>query len=223
MAVIGFSVFKKSFSVYVLALMLGWGFSSAALSTDVEVKGLFNNSAVLVIDGKQKLLKAGQQAGGVKLISANSRQAELEIDGKLHTLGVSRRISSTYKAAEKTEVRLAQGRGGHYIAQGRINNRPVTMMVDTGATAVAMSLPQAKALGLDYEKGDPINVSTANGVAAGVKIMLNSVVVGTVRVDNVEATITMGDFPQVILLGNSFLSRVSMNKQNGVLVLQSKL
>jgi aspartyl protease family protein len=197
--------------------------SLVAQAADVEIKGLFKGSAIVVINGKQKLLKAGQSFSGVTLISSSSKAAVVEIDGQRHKLGMSRKISSTYKAAEKVEVRLAQVRGGHYITKGRINNRAVTMMVDTGATSVAMSLPQAKALGLDYRNGTPIRINTANGVSQGYKVMLRSVQVGAVRVDNVEAVVNMSDFPDIILLGNSYLSRVSMNKQNGVLILQSKL
>lgn len=197
--------------------------AATAQAKDVEIKGLFKNSAIVVVDGKQKLLKAGNSFAGVTLISSSSKAAVVEIDGQRHTLGVSRKISSTYKAAEKVEVRLAQVRGGHYITKGRINSRAVTMMVDTGATSVAMSLPQAKALGLDYRNGTPIRINTANGVSQGYKITLRSVQVGAVRVDNVDAVVNMSDFPDIILLGNSYLSRVSMSKQNGVLILQSKL
>lgn len=189
---------------------------------DIVIKGLFKDSAIVVVNGKQKLLKAGQSFSGVTLVSANSRHAIVEADGTRHKLKVSRKISSKYKAAEKVEVRLAQGRGGHYFTNGRINNRPVQMVVDTGATSVAMSLPQAQALGLDYRDGVPINMSTANGVTRGYKINLRSVMVGPVRVDNVEAVVNMSDFPDIILLGNSYLSKVSMTRENGVLVLQSK-
>lgn len=197
--------------------------ASVSFAKDIEVKGLFKGSAIVVVDGKQKLLKAGQSYAGVTLVSASSRYAIIEAEGQRHKLAVSKKISSTYKAAEKVEVRLAQGRGGHYITHGRINNRSVEMMVDTGATSVAMSLPQAKALGLDYRNGVPITINTANGVSRGFKINLRSVTVGAVRVDNVEAVVNMSDFPDIILLGNSYLSKVSMTRENGVLVLQSKL
>jgi len=203
----------------VCLLLLG----SAAVATTVEVKGLFGGSALLVIDGQRKLLKQGRGHAGVLLISANSREAVVEFDGARHHLGVSKRISSRYTEAQNNEVRLAQGYGGHYVTPGRINNRPVTMMVDTGATAVAMSLPQAKALGLDYRNGDKTTVSTANGLSNAYRVILPSVTVGTVTVNNVEALVNMSDYPKTILLGNSYLGRVAMSVDQGVLVLQSKL
>lgn len=214
----------RLFKCLCVSLALAFSFSGDLLAAkDIEIKGLFKDSAIVVVNGKQKLLKAGQSFEGVKLLSADSRKAVVMADGQRYSLKVSRKIATKYKAAEKVEVRLAQGEGGHYITNGRINNRPVKMMVDTGATSVAMSLPQAKKLGLDYRNGVPINVRTANGVARGYLINLRSVMVGPVRVDNVEAVVNMSDFPDIILLGNSYLSKVSMNRENGVLVLQSKL
>ncbi len=192
-------------------------------ATNVEIKGLFNNSAVVIIDGKQKLLKAGKEFNGVKLISANSKSAVVEINGERHKLGVSRRISANFKAPTLSEVRLPKGRGGHYIAQGRINKRTAVMMVDTGATSIAMSSITASSLGIDYRGARVINVSTANGITQGYVVTLRSVSVGAVTVHNVEAIINEGAFPQTILLGNSFLSKISMAEEGGVLVLKSKL
>lgn len=207
----------RSFTVVVLLLV---GALSEAAS--VEVKGLFAGSALLVIDGQQKLLKQGRSFDGVTLVSATSKEAVVELDGQQHRLGVSKRISARYRTAEHQQAHLAQSRGGHYVTPGRINNRPVTMMVDTGATSVAMSLPQAKALGLDYRNGVKMRLSTANGMSTGYRVVLSSVTVGTVTVNNVEAVVNMGDFPQMILLGNSYLARVDMSVEQGVLVLQSK-
>ena len=74
--------------------------------------------------------------------------------------------------------------------------------------------------GLGFKK---TRVSTANGIANAYRLILPSVTVGTVTVHNVEALISMGDFPETILLGNSYLGRVVMSVERGVLVLQSKL
>lgn len=193
-----------------------------ALALDVEVRGLFSGSALVLIDGKTVLLKAGATKQGVTLISADSKKAVIIINGKQHELGLSRRISSSYKEAEIAEVRLQPGFGGHFLTPARINNRPVQVMVDTGASAVAMSLPQAKALGIDYRNGRLTNVSTAAGYVNSYQVLLDSVSVGNVRVDKVDALVNMSDFPDTILLGNSYLSRVKMFKQKGVLVLQNQ-
>ena len=196
--------------------------SLPAAAVNVEVRGLFSGRAVLAIDGQMVMLRQGDSRLGVRLVSADSRKAVLEIDGQLHELGVSRRISSSFSSASQAEVRLQSGSGGHYVTPARINGMPVEAMIDTGATAVAMSLPQARALGLDYRNGRPMQVSTANGMATSYLVTLEHVIVGGLRVDNVEALVNMSDFPKIILLGNSFLSRVNMFRENGVLVLQSQ-
>ncbi|WP_439134507.1 retropepsin-like aspartic protease family protein [Pseudomaricurvus sp.] len=208
-----------------LRWLLCFGFALVAFAVNaanVEVRGLFAGSALLVINGENKLLKAGSTYQGVTLVAANSREAVIKIDGKQYQLGMSKRISANFQAAETREVRLQPGRGGHYLTPARINSHPVSVMVDTGATAVAMSLPQAKALGIDYRNGKLIPISTANGYVNGYKVMLSRVTVGTVSVENVEAIVSMSNFPETILLGNSYLNRVEMFKENGVLVFQSQ-
>lgn len=207
----------KFFSLALLLL-----FTSICFAVDVEVKGLFAGSAMLNINGRPSLLKTGMTIDGVTLISADSAKAVVEIEGVRHQLMVSRRISTAYKQPEIAEVRLQSRYGGHFLTPARINNRPVEVMVDTGATAVAMSLPQAKALGIDYRNGVLTNVSTASGNIDSYLVMLDSVAVGGVRVEKVEALINMSDFPDTILLGNSYLSRVKIFKEKGVLVLQSQ-
>ncbi|MFL0810826.1 MAG: TIGR02281 family clan AA aspartic protease [Agarilytica sp.] len=187
--------------------------------------GLLKNMAVLEIDGKQRTLKAGKTSPeGVTLVSSTTKQAVIEIDGKRQTLTLSRRVGGVkYQEPGKQEVRVASGVGGHYFTPGRINNKPVNFLVDTGATSVVLNSLMAESLRINYKAGRPIQVNTANGVTTGFLVMLNNVSVGTVKVNNVEAVINQGAFPTEILLGNSFLSRVEMNIERGVLVLQSKI
>ncbi len=190
---------------------------------EIVVQALYKGGAVLMIDGKQHTVKVGKRsAEGVLLVSSTSKSAVLDIDGDRQTVGVSKAISTNFSKAKKTEVRLASGPGGHYFTPGRINGFAVDFLVDTGATSVAMNLPTAKRIGLNYRAGKPITMSTANGNVTAYRVMLKSVRVGAVEVKNVEATITMGDFPEEILLGNAYLSRVEMRRDNGVLVLESR-
>lgn len=203
-------------------LLIAGLLSLPAFATEVAVKGLFTDKAMLEVNGKVSLFRAGESRHGVTLISANSRLAVVEIDGTTHELAMSRRISSAFKTSDTAEVRLAPDSRGHYLTPARINNKPVRVMVDTGATAVAMSLPQAKALGIDYRRGKLTKVSTAAGIVDSFEVVLPSVAVGNVRVDRVTALINVGNFPSVILLGNSYLSKVDMYRENGVLVLKRR-
>ncbi len=207
-----------------LALIIALIPVSVSAANDIVVRGLLKNMVVLEVNGVQRMIKAGKTSPeGITLISSNTKEAVVEIDGKQQTLTLSRQIGGVqYTAPEKEQIRIARGVGGHYFTPGRINSQKVNFLVDTGATNVAMSSLVANKLRLDYKSGMPISISTANGVVRGYRIVLQSVSVGTVKIHNVEATVTDGAFPSEILLGNSYLARVEMNVDDGVLVLQAK-
>ncbi len=190
----------------------------------VQAKGLFpGRSAVLLINGEQRLLKVGKRSPeGVLLVSVDKAAAVIEIDGRRRSLTLSRIVSSGYSAPKTAVARIQSGNGGHYYTPGRINGIAVKFLVDTGATSVAMNLPEAKRLGLNYRAGREITVGTASGTTKAYLVQLDSVRVGEIEVRNVEAAVHLGNFPSVILLGNSYLSRVELNRENGVLVLESR-
>ena len=116
--------------------------------TQVQVVGLFPNAAVLLVDGQRKLVKAGQTGpGGVRVLSADSKGALLEVDGVQRSYGLSREYNQAGSAApQKTQVSISRGVGNHYWIAGSIDGHPVQFMVDTGATSVAMNEGQARRL-----------------------------------------------------------------------------
>jgi len=114
-------------------------------------------------------------------------------------------------------VVLEQDRNGHYEAQGQINGQPVTFLVDTGATDVALPESTARALGLEF--GPRVQVMTAAGPATAWVTRLDEVTVGGIRRENVRATITGGEF-NGILLGMSFLKHYSLQQNDGRLVIR---
>ncbi len=207
------------FAVVILVLV-GSAWASAA---NVSVQGLFKGSAVLSIDGKQRLLKAGSTSPeGVRLISANSRVAVIEVDGQRHELGVSQRIASGFEKAEAVEVRIPSGRGGHFVAAGQINGQPVEFLVDTGATHIAMNRATAERLRINFRAGRQSQASTANGVVSTFVVNLARVTVGGISVDNVAASVHLSGSPSIVLLGNSFLSHLQLKQEDGVLVMSSR-
>ena len=117
-------------------------------------------------------------------------------------------------------VVLEQDRNGHYEAQGQINGQPVTFLVDTGATDVALPESAARALGLDF--GPKVRVMTAAGPATAWVTRLDEVTVGGIRRENVRASITSGEFNGV-LLGMSFLKHYSLQQTDGRLVIRETL
>ena len=198
-------------------------FTHICLGLEVEAKMLAQGSAVLVIDGTQRMLREGKRSPeGVLLVSANGKQAVLEFEGKRKTISLSRSIGSKFEKANKTEIRIASGRGGHHYTKGLINGMPVDFVVDTGASTIAMNRFVAERLGIDYRAGIPITVSTANGNAKAFRVVLPSVSVGNIVVHQVEAAVSTTESPSVVLLGNSYLGKVDLKIDEGVLVLSEK-
>ncbi|WP_410017187.1 TIGR02281 family clan AA aspartic protease [Pseudomonas sp. 5P_3.1_Bac2] len=193
-------------------------------ASNVQVVGLFPGAAVLNVDGQRKLVKVGQSGpGGVQVVSADSRGAVLRVNGVERSYGLSREYSEGFAETQKTGLSVAKGQGGHYWVAGSINEQMVHFMVDTGATAIAMNEDQARRLGLDYRvSGQPMQVSTASGVAQGWRVTLAQVKVGDIEVLGVDAVVVAGSFPSETLLGMSFLNRVGWRVEQDRLVLEAK-
>ena len=120
------------------------------------------------------------------LISAYSRTATLEVDGKQVVMGISRRIGADYQEPKEQIVTITRDERLQYNTQVRINGRSMPALVDTGANLVALSSVHAKTLGIDYQTGLQSRVETASGMVNAWLITLRSVSVGGIRVDNVN-------------------------------------
>lgn len=103
---------------------------------------------------------------------------------------------------------VARSADGHWRAEARVNGRKVEVLVDTGATLVALTLDDAKAAGIDVRNlRYSERVRTASGTARAATVMLERIQIGNVRVRDVEAMVIEGGL-SVSLLGMSFLSRL---------------
>ena len=190
---------------------------------EIIASGLFKDKALLTIDGKPRLLKIGASSPeGVKLLSSDSQQASILVEGQTLTLHLSQRISTAFKKPKFSEVKIPRGRNGHYFTAGAINGRPAKFMVDTGATVIAMNINEARRLGIDLRQAKKGMSSTAGGMVETFRVVLDKVSVGSVTLHRISASVIKGDFPEQILLGNSFLSKVEMTEQAGVLVFRKK-
>jgi aspartyl protease family protein len=95
-------------------------------------------------------------------------------------------------------------------------------VVDTGATSVAMNSGDAKFAKIDYEKGEKGMSSTANGVVPVYLVRLNTLKIGTITLNNVEAAVLEGGSPEIVLLGMSALNRLDMRRDNSIMTLTKK-
>lgn len=183
---------------------------------------LGSDKALLLIDGEPRTFTVGQSLKGVRLLGLLNGQAQIEVGGKRESLayGASPASVGDAGAAPGTgrQIVLGAGSGGHFTSVGSINGQTTQFLIDTGATNVSISEIEAKRLNLRYRDGNSAMTQTANGVVSAHVLRLASVRVGDVEVRNVEAIVIPGDMSHV-LLGNSFLSRFQMKRDNDVMVL----
>ncbi len=208
-----------------MLLILALLASSASLAVeDVRVTALFPGRAMVEVDGVNRLLKVGKRSPeGLLLISADSSDAVIEIDGEQKSYQVGAKFGGSFSSSPKREVRILRDNHGSYHTVGSINGRSVDMLLDTGASSVAMSSVEAKRLGIQYYlSGKKIMVSTASGMAKAYAITLDSVQVGSISLNNVAATVVEGGSPLKVLLGMSFLNRVDMTNSGNLMLLRSK-
>lgn len=122
---------------------------------------------------------------------------------------VSKSANKSIASVSSGEVRLKPDGAGHYVAEFRMNGRPVTALVDTGASMVAINKSTARKLGINVSPNDFIHTAnTANGVTKMAVATIREVEIGRVRVRDVEAAILDDKALQGTLLGMSFLKRL---------------
>lgn len=197
--------------------------AQSAHAESVALVGMLGSKALLVVNGSApKTVAAGETHQGVRVISTDGEQATVEQSGKRVTLRVGEAPVNlgglSASAGRGTRIVLVAGSGGHFMTPGQINGKAVQFMVDTGATSVAMSGADAERAGISFRNGQAINMSTANGIAPGFRIKLNSVRIGDVEVFDVDAVVTPQAMPYM-LLGNSFLTRFQMVRENDQMTL----
>ena len=196
-----------------------------ALAVEVNVLALFKDKAMLQIDGKQRLVKKDKPTPeGITLISSNSDEAVLEINGKRSTYKLGTHLNgSSPHPPDKKSFRIYQSNDGMYHTVGSIKGFTVNFLVDTGASTIAMNSREAKRMGINYRyKGTPVTVSTASGVTRGYSVKLDAVKVGHIVVRNVDAIVLEGDAPYEPLLGMSFLREVEVVNKGKMMLLKNR-
>ncbi|MGJ7490529.1 retropepsin-like aspartic protease family protein [Variovorax sp. ZT4R33] len=208
-----------------LALWLGLA-AAGVHAGSVMLTGTIGNRAILVVNGgAPKTVAIGEKVQNVRLLSLQDGQAVVESAGQRITLRMDSPVSvgeGGGSGAGGSRIVLNADSRGHFMASGAINGRSgVSFMLDTGATTVAMSVADATRLGLDYQKGTPVRMNTANGVAQGYRLRLDSVRVGDVEVRDIDAIVSQQPMP-FVLLGNSFIGRFSMRRDAEQMVLERR-
>jgi aspartyl protease family protein len=211
----------QNMAVFTLCL-----FSSSICKADTQVNivGLFSNKAVLIINGgKPKTLSVGQTNDGVKLLAADSQAATLQFEGNTKRLGMGQAASVTGKSSGSSASAILYANSqGHYVSDCQINGASLKFILDTGATSVALNSGDAKFANIDYKRGEPMQVSTANGVVTAYRVTIATLKIGGITLNQVEASVLEGGSPPLVLLGMSALSRMDMKREDIALTLTKK-
>ena len=196
--------------------------AAAARAVEIDVVGLFPGKAVLVVDGASpKTYSVGASvAEGVKLVAVNESAATLETNGKRQTVPIGQHMNRIAPAAGASVTLQANGQG-HFVAQGQINGVAMPMLVDTGATMIALSAADAARIGINYKSGKTGYVNTANGMARVHRVTLGTVKIGDIEINQVEAMVHESGLP-FALLGMSFLNRTDMRREGEQMTLKKR-
>ncbi len=199
--------------------------ADAALAVEtVTLQGLFANKVVVMVDGKHRVIEQGQTSPeGVKVIAVDKEGAVLELNGERKRYGLNTTVSYNFTRFETRSEKIYKDRGGMYRTVGSINGFPVDFLVDTGASSVAMNKVQAKRLGIRYrEKGVASGVSTASGFEKAYRVKLKTVSIGNITQKNVDAMVIDSNHPGPILLGMTFLGRISVEHSGNAMTLMQR-
>jgi aspartyl protease family protein len=214
-------MYLKQALIYFMAFAAGLG-GTPAYATAVAVVGLFRNKAVVRIDGgAPRMLGVGETVQGVKLLSATSEGATLVVDGVRRALGMGQSFAGNTGGDSRPRVSITADARGHFSSAGSINGYPLTFLVDTGASAIAINAADAGRIGLDYKKGQAGAVNTAGGVVPAWRVTFNTVKLGGIVVNQVDGLVVESGL-SIPLLGMTFLNRMDMRRDGQTMTLTQR-
>jgi len=129
----------------------------------------------------------------------------------------NRHLDASINALGNVEVVLERNRAGHFVADGQINGRRVTFLIDTGATDVNIPGRIARRLGLPL--GRPYIATTANGNITVYATVLESIGIDKLNLRNIRASVNPNLQTEEILLGMSFLRHLELLQSGRFLTL----
>lgn len=162
----------------------------------------------IVIAGVAVVAAVGAAQGVVMLDSARQGHDRAAVMTPTPAPATAAPAPAAQAPAPSHTASITKSADGHYWAEARVNGARVRFLVDTGATAVALSPRDATRLG--YPPSSLVyghKVMTANGEARAAKVQLQSVSVAGARVDDVDAYVIEKGL-DTSLLGMTYLGRL---------------
>ncbi len=205
-----------------LAAGLAWPLAAMAAGQSIALAGVLGSKALLVVDGSApRAVGPGETHQGVKVLSVTRDEATVEVQGAKRLLRLGESPVALGTSGSGKRITLMADNRGHFVNTGFINGKLMKYMVDTGASVVAIGRPDAERMGIPFQQGQAVFMSTANGMAQGWRVRLDSMRLGDVEVLGVDAVVMPEGMP-FVLLGNSFLASFQMTRTNEQMVLEKR-
>jgi len=200
------------------ALAAGFILTGAnTFAANISLVGVVRDRALMTVDGGEPTDYAigSTIAPGYRLLAVHNDGATITEHGKSVTIAMGRYPAPN--GANQSLVLRADSVGQFYT-DGSINGMSARMLVDTGATHIALPATDATRFGIDYRKGRPGTAATANGVANVFRVHIERMRIGEVELRNLEAIVHESGLP-IILLGSNFLDQFSMRRERQEMIL----
>jgi len=128
----------------------------------------------------------------------------------------------TAENSSSREASIPADAVGQFHAKASIEGQEVEVLVDTGATMVALTAETAERLGVFVDPTAPkLRTHTANGDSLVSRVVLRDVSLGSIELNDVEAVVMAPGAGSANLLGASFLKRLaSVEQRDGALALR---
>lgn len=115
-----------------------------------------------------------------------------------------------------SEVELKANPRGHFETSAEINGRSIEVMVDTGATMVALTAEDAERAGIYTSARDfTHSAHTANGTAKVAPVRISQISIGGITVRDVDGAVAETGKLNQSLLGMSFLKKLNGVEMRG--------
>ena len=138
--------------------------------------------------------------GPSEMTSLSSPGSEAESEAQMNALQRDQWLAG--------EVVLPRAGDGHFYADVTVDGTTSQMLVDTGASMVALTGEDADAMGVQWNENDVGMVAQgANGPVYGVNVTLERVQLGQLEAQGVSAVV-IPEGLGISLLGQSFLSTI---------------
>lgn len=145
------------------------------------------------------------------LVAGYLYRGEIQDVGARLTAGLIPGRAVTRTGADgSAQVVVHRGRAGHFSVTASVNGASIPFLVDTGASMIALTYEDARTVGIDPQRlSFDRRIATANGTAMAAAVRIDEIVVGSIRRENLQATVSEPGALGISLLGMNFLDTLA--------------